>query len=122
MRANYESRSGSRLQRRIVSRGRNLSRFFAAADQQAAQSRRRYKAFGGIAAAAAVVAVVAIMAGNRTDTDVGEQDDYLIADALLNSTQWTAPSDALMPSHQFDVYQEIPVLMESTDSQEGSLL
>jgi hypothetical protein len=27
-----------------------------------------------------------------------------------------------MPEHQFDIYQDIPFLMESTDIQEGSLL
>jgi len=49
-------------------------------------------------------------------------DEYLIADALMNSTSWTAPSDSLMPQHQFDIYREIPFPDPSTISEEGSLL
>lgn len=80
---------------------------------------RRYRLWAGIAAAAAVVAVVA----GLWPAQEGElADDFLIADSLLNSTSWSAPSDMLMPEHQFDIYQDIPVLMESTQTQEGSLL
>jgi hypothetical protein len=46
----------------------------------------------------------------------------MIADALMNSTTWTAPSDVLMPDHQFDIYRDIPVLDQSTISEEGTLL
>ena len=89
------------------------------AEAQQARSMRRVRAIGGIAAAAAVLVVTAVLWPTR---DAELNGEYLIADALLNSTSWTAPSDALMPDHQFDIYQEVPFLFESTISQEGPLL
>lgn len=74
---------------------------------------------GGIAAA---VAVIGITLGLWPERQAELTDEFLIADSLLNSTSWAAPSDSLMPEHQFDIYQEIPFLNESTNSQEGSLL
>jgi len=41
---------------------------------------------------------------------------------LLGTTGWSAPSDSLMPDHQFDIYQDIPVLIESTETYGGTLL
>ena len=41
---------------------------------------------------------------------------------LLDSTNWVAPSDALLPEHEFDIFEELPRPMESTDSAEGALL
>ena len=70
------------------------------------------------AAIAVVVATFSLWSANEAEV----VDEFLIADALLNSTQWSAPSDLLMPEHQFDLYQDLPLLMESTESQEGSLL
>lgn len=92
---------------------------WAAAERKYGQSRRRYATLGGIAAAVAVVAIA--MNFWQEQAPVAD-DEFLIADALMNGTGWLAPSDALMPEHQFDIYQEIPTLMESTDLQEGSLL
>ena len=90
------------------------------AESQLVRSRSRLQRFGGIAAAAVVVLAltVALWPTQRAEFT----DDYYIADALLNSTSWTAPSDALMPEHQFDIYQGIPLLDESTNTYEGSLL
>ena len=92
---------------------------WAAAESQHFKERRRYATIIGIAAA---LAIVAIVAGLWSPQEAGMSDDYLIADSLLNSTQWSAPSDALMPTHEFDIYQEIPFLLESTDLEEGTLL
>jgi len=92
---------------------------WAAAEWQHQQARRRYATFSGIAAA---VAIVAVAAGLWSSQDAERPDDYLIADSLLNSTHWSAPSDTLMPQHEFDIYREIPFLMESTDPEEGTLL
>ena len=92
---------------------------WAAAEMRHRQAGRRYRTFSGIAAA---VAMVAIVAGLWPAQQTEMADEYLIADSLLNLTQWSAPSDALMPQHQFDIYQEIPFLMESTDLEEGTLL
>ena len=83
------------------------------------QSRRRFRTIGGIAAA---VAVIGITLGLWPEQQVELTDEFLIADSLLNSTSWSAPSDSLMPEHQFDIYQEIPFLIESTNSLEGTLL
>ena len=96
-----------------------FDRVWAAAESQHLIERRRYAIFSGIAAA---LAMVAIVAGLWSSQEAGMSDDYLIADSLLNTTQWSAPSDALMPTHEFDIYQEIPFLMESTDLEEGTLL
>ena len=96
-----------------------FTKIWAAAQAEHHGSRRRYRMFGGIAAAAAVVGIaVGLWPGKQAELS----GDYLIADALLNSTSWSAPSDMLMPEHHFDVYQEIPFLIESTNSLEGSLL
>jgi hypothetical protein len=92
---------------------------WAAAERQYERSRKRYAGIVGIAAAI-VLAVSAFSIWSANEADMA--DDFLIADALMNSTQWSAPSDLLMPEHQFDIYQDIPFLMESTNTQEGSLL
>jgi len=83
---------------------------------------RRYAALGGTAAAIALVAIVALVTGLPPGERVPPDDEYMIADALLNSTHWQAPSDALLPQYRDDIYGEIPPLMESTDINEGSLL
>jgi len=91
---------------------------FAAAESRQRRS-RRFRAAGGMAAAAALLAVtIALWPGQQAEVS----DEFLIADALMNSTSWSAPSDSLLPQHQFDIYQGIPLLDESTISQEGSLL
>jgi len=76
-----------------------------------------------VVAAFAVIGSAALLVftqwpNSRQITD----DEYLTAEALLDATYWIAPSDVLMPQYQFDIYQDIPFLMESTDIQEGSLL
>lgn len=92
---------------------------FAEAERSYSRPRRRYLAYGGIASA---IAIVIVSLSNWQARDTVATDEFLIADSLMNSTGWSAPSDALMPIHRFDIYQEIPLLMESTDLQEGSLL
>ena len=88
----------------------------AAAERQTGRSGARLKVVAGIAAA--VVAALVLWPTREPELT----DDFLIADSLMNSTTWTAPSDALMPEHQFDIYQETPFLNESTISPEGTLL
>jgi len=92
---------------------------WCAAEQRHRRSGRRYVTFSGIAAALAMIAVVA---GLWSSQQAGINDEYLIADSLMNSTQWSAPSDALMPQHLIDIYQEFSFPMESTDLYEGPLL
>jgi len=47
---------------------------------------------------------------------------YVNPDEFESSTSWIAPSDVLLPDHQVDIYREIPVLIESTKTEEGALL
>lgn len=87
-----------------------------AAEKAYGSERRRYTVFGGVAAALAVV-VVGVMSTNNQPSD-----EYLIADALLNTTQWSAPSDVLLPQRQYDIYGEMPLLVEPMNSDEGLFL
>lgn len=96
-----------------------FDKVWSAAESQYLEGRRMYATFTGIAAALAVVTVVAgLWSAQETPPD----DDYLIANSLLNETQWSAPSDALLPQHQFDIYREVPFPTELTNPDEGLLL
>jgi len=102
-----------------VARIPSFEETWVVAEAEVARTTKPRRHFGGWLAAAAVVGLaVAMWPGQQTELS----DDYMIADALLNSTSWSAPSDALLPEHQFDIYQEIPFLLESTNGQDGSLL
>lgn len=87
-----------------------------AAERRLKPSGMRLKVLGGLAAA--LVGALVFWPGRVPEPT----DDFLIADSLMNSTSWIAPSDALMPEHQFDIYRETPFLNESTISPEGTLL
>jgi hypothetical protein len=90
----------------------------AAAEARIVKRRRRIRALGGAAAAAALIAVIVI--GQHRPV---EQDwQFIDPDELAGSTSWTAPSDVLLPTHQFDIYRDIPVLIESTGEDGGTLL
>jgi hypothetical protein len=78
------------------------------AGRQWTVQRRRYAGFASVAAAAAIAAL--LFGGNGPHG----QPDYVEVADLLEKTYWTAPSDTLMPEYQFDIYQEMPVLFEST--------
>ena len=90
---------------------------FAAAEDQFQRSRRHYTWF----ASAAAIAAATYVAFSIGTPSLGEGDYIHIAD-LLNSTSWSAPSDVLMPTHEIDIYQELPELTESTSLAEGALL
>lgn len=92
---------------------------WASAEAQHRASRLRYQRFAGFAAAAAV-AVTAFMLwplNGNNGTSI-----YLTEEDLMSSTQWLAPSDVLLPDHRYDIYGELPVLIETNDLDEGSLL
>ena len=60
---------------------------------------------------AAAVAMAAIIVGQP------EPPPGLVSEAeLLGATSWTAPSDGLLPTHRFDIYRDLPDLIESTKS------
>jgi len=90
---------------------------WAAARARAGSTRgRRYLLAGSVAAAA----VLAIAFGLRAPLD----DDWQYIDEyeLLETTGWSAPSDSLLPSREFDIYETVPVLIESTETYGGALL
>jgi len=90
---------------------------WAAANVQAGTRRRRQRALAGFVAAAAIVAIVVGLLVSPEDEWI-----YIDADDLLETTAWSAPSDSLLPVHQFDIYQDFPVLIESTETYGGPLL
>ena len=96
-----------------------FAKTFEAAEAQLDAERRRLYTSGAIAA---VLALVAIGIALRMPGPATPDGAYRIGDALMTSTQWTAPSDALMPRHQFDIYQDLPTLPGSTESAQGTLL
>lgn len=96
-------------------RFRKLKSMLRLADERIATRSTRYRFV-------AACAVAAITIAQWPQGDGAVEDEFLIAAALLETTQWTAPSDALLPQHQFDIYRDMPVSMGSTESEEGTLL
>jgi hypothetical protein len=94
----------------------SFERLWQKAEQKHAALRRRYRWFAGAAATAAAVAI----ALNLQPPE--EQGAYIEIAELLDSTYWSAPSDVLLPDREFDIYQDLPVLFESTEPAEGALL
>lgn len=90
---------------------------FAAAEARVAARNRRRRALAGVAAAGVVVLVT------LTVMRPAEHEwQYVDPEEFASSTNWVAPSDVLLPERRFDIYEEIPVLIESTASDEGALL
>lgn len=93
----------------------SFEKTWSAATQRRAPRRRRY---GFLAAAAALGAIGLITLNGQAP----EQNTYIEVAELLESTYWTAPSDALLPDRQFDIYQDMPEIFESTEPAGGTLL
>lgn len=91
---------------------------WARAEASIAQRRRRTRVIGGMAAAVALVTVVFISQLRQTE----QEWEFVDPDEFASSTSWVAPSDVLLPKHQFDIYGELPVFIESTDRDRGTLL
>ena len=89
------------------------------AEQMHRASRSRYQQFAGFAAAAAVATIAFVLWPLNGNNGA---PIYLTEEDLLSSTQWVAPSDVLLPEHRIDIYGELPVLIETNDFDEGSLL
>lgn len=81
------------------------------------QTRRRLLGSAAAIAAIAIVAFISVESG-APESDV----NFIQVDELMSSTRWQAPSDVLLPTHEFDLYQELPMLLESTKQAEGTLL
>ena len=87
-----------------------------AAEQRHAAARRRYRRLATVATLVAVVVIGLKLQGP------GEEPPYIEVAELLESTSWSAPSDVLLPDREFDIYQDMPVLFESTEPVGGTLL
>ena len=91
-----------------------FDRVFAAADRRY-RRRRTGRMAAGIAAALVVVAVFFTVTGEPEPV-------YIEFAELLETTQWRAPSDALMPDYASELYDKLPPEPLSTDPAEGALL
>ena len=97
----------------------DFERVWRAAEARYLDERRQLRRNGGLVAAAIVVALVIAL---RPDQPPATTPLIEVGEDLLSSTLWTAPSDVLIPKRDYDIYHEIPSLMESTKLEEGSLL
>jgi len=95
----------------------DFDQVWAAASARAGSARKRHYLLAGSAAVAVVVAIAFSLRAPMED-----EWHYIDEYELLETTGWSAPSDSLLPSHEFDVYQTVPVLIESTETYEGALL
>ncbi len=79
---------------------------------------RRYLSVAGAVASVAVVAIALLVFA----PEEAPQPEPLQVRGLLDSTSWVAPSDVLLPEREFDIFEDLPEPMESTDPAEGALL
>jgi hypothetical protein len=86
----------------------NFSTIWQAAEASARPGRRY-----SVAVAATFLAVVAVATTSLLQSDGGVV--YLDVDELMASTSWSAPSDSLLPQHEFDIYRDVVQLIESTE-------
>lgn len=81
------------------------------------RKRRRSRALVSAAASVAIVAIVlSALQPEAVDAPIIEMAE------LLGTTSWQAPSDVLLPEHRFDIYQDLPELIQSTDGTGEALL
>lgn len=80
---------------------------FRRAEQSAGRRSQVLRTGLPVAAAIAVAAIIVTQP---------EPAPGLVSEAeLLGSTSWTAPSDELLPTRRFDIYRDLPDLVESTN-------
>jgi hypothetical protein len=88
-----------------------------AAEVRYRRGRRRSAALAGLAATVAAAAIIVHVLMPEP-----ERVAYIEVAELLETTSWQAPSDVLLPARDFDIYREVPALIESTDEAGGALL
>ena len=94
-------------------------------DDLFARAEREYRSAARrplLAAAVASVAVLVVVLSVLQPAEVAPPPEWIEVDGLLDTTSWVAPSDILLPEHEFDIFTEMPTLIESTDSAGGALL
>ena len=106
LKASLEARQGE---------GPEFDATWDAAERRHRASSARYRRFAGVAAMAAIV-IILMQLPDR------DQGPYLTEADLMSSTQWLAPSDVLLPKHEFDLYGELPVLIDINGIEKGSPL
>jgi len=94
----------------------SFDRVWQSAGTRYVGARRRYRRVASVAALAAAIVVATSWQTPAHETT------YIELAELLESTYWSAPSDVLLPNREFDIYQDMPVLFESTDPAGGALL
>lgn len=107
------------LQQQIDGEAPDFNTIFEVAERQ---SRVRHRVqLTGLAAAATIAVVALGLLSTQEDEFI-----YVDVEELTATTQWSAPSDSLLPQHQFDLYRDLPGMFESTDmstnTDEGALL
>ena len=88
-----------------------------AAELRYGRGRRRNATLASLAATLAAIAII-VNALMPEDDEVA----FIEMAELLETTSWEAPSDVLLPTREFDIYQDLPALMESTEEVGGALL
>lgn len=111
-------RQGLKRGQSIAEAGRvpAFDRVWAGARRRVA-SRRRRRVAGGLAAAVTLTAMAAVLLQSRQPAW-----EFVDPEDLVTGTSWQAPSDVLLPEYRIDIYEEIPVLIESTAIDGGTLL
>ena len=92
---------------------------WAAAQEQVHGEKRRYRVISAIAASIAVLTIILSLVLPRQSQELADSE---LADAMMISVQWIAPSDILLPEYAFDIYQDVPELIHPTDMTRGLLL
>ncbi len=82
------------------------------------RQQRRFLSIAGAVASVAAVTAAFLMLSREGPSQL----EPLEITGLLDSTSWVAPSDVLLPEHEFDIFEELPEPMKSTESAEGALL
>ena len=95
--------------------GPSFEQSWQSAGRRRAASVRRHRGFAVVAVLAAAV-IVGLNVRPRPP------EERVELAGLLDSTSWSAPSDVLLPDREFDIYQELPDLLESSEPAGGTLL
>jgi len=81
--------------------------------------KRRYRLVSAVAASIVIFSIVLnfLLPGQSQDPADSE-----LAAMMMVSIQWEAPSDSLLPEYDFDIYQDLPEIINTTDLTRGLLL
>ena len=90
-----------------------------AAEHRVARASRWRVPAAGVAAA---IAAALLWLGVGPEPAPEPAFDFDIEASLMTGTLWEAPSDSLMPTHPFDLYESLPAPVLSTEYVEGTLL